>query len=333
MPRFRAILPTVAVTAALACGATVQAQHHGGRSSPATAPPPPQQEAPAPVPEPIVPVSSGLGSIQFATANYSVPGPATLASQLRSDDDRVRTSALAAVGTPSEYLQPGHVAVPHSIELSFAALGAANEDDALLTVELDEHMMTAVLVPEDGNWRRVATLTFATAFSDPSTTPARWLRLARSLAQHDRYRAVFRAGTGTQRSLAFEENEAQLLIADGRAVITISYQSASRECSSPSGSTAPQHAHTGPCTLTERWLQTDPADAAKTEAAKTDAAKSVELVTATGPVSAADSASEFMLNPQFATSHLRSFACQPFSFSETSQHYEPTGPSASCHLR
>src|SRR5206468_3390093 len=133
------------------------AQRHGGRSSPPTAPVPP------PV-VPLVPVSTGLGAIQFVQVNYGVPAPQALTRQLRFDDDRTRAAALSAIGSPGQYLQHGHIPMPRAIDLQLVPLGNTDELDALLTAELDQHIVTAVLIPVEGNWRRIATLTFATPF-------------------------------------------------------------------------------------------------------------------------------------------------------------------------
>jgi hypothetical protein len=48
--------------------------------------------------------------------------------------------------------------MPRSIQLEFVALGTDDDLDALLTVELDQHIVTAILIPDDSNWRRIATV-------------------------------------------------------------------------------------------------------------------------------------------------------------------------------
>ncbi|MEO6922210.1 MAG: hypothetical protein ABI064_00110, partial [Acidobacteriaceae bacterium] len=97
------------------------AQHHGG--SPPTAPAKPAA---------LVVESTGLGPLQFQAVNYGVPAPQSLTRQLRGDDERTRASALSALGVPSQYLQRGRIAVPHTIGLQFAQLGTDDEMDAVL---------------------------------------------------------------------------------------------------------------------------------------------------------------------------------------------------------
>ena len=131
-----------------------------------------------------------MGALQFQGVNFGVPAPQSLTRQLEADDDRIRSASLAAIGAPAQYLARGHVPYAHSIQLDFVPLGTNDELDALLTVELDQHLVTAVLVPEGDTWRRVGTVVFPTPFYDPTTTPATFLRTARSFQQPNRYRAI-----------------------------------------------------------------------------------------------------------------------------------------------
>ena len=298
---------------ALAASA-LPAQRHSG--SPPTAPP-----RPAPPP---VAVSSGLGAIQFAEVNYGVPAPQSLTRQLRFDDDRTRAAALSAIGAPGQYLQRGHVGMPHSIQLDFAQLGSDEDLDALLTVELDQHLVTAVLIPVDGNWRRIATFIYATPFEDTANTPTTWVRTARAMIQADRYRAIFHASTGST-SGNFVENEAHLRIVNNKPVITISFESTVRECTAPPtapapGKPAPRSTAKPGCNITQRWFRPDP----------DDPNKRFDLITATGHMSPKDAEDPLASSRTMMMSHLRTFTCQPYLYSDTDQRYEPTAPNGPC---
>ena len=302
-------LPLLAVAAVALCAQTTAvAQRHNAGSSPPTAPPPSRT-----APQPIVAVSSGLGALQFVAVNYGVPAPQALARQLVVDDDRTRAAALSAIGAPGQYLVRGHIPYPHSIQLNFVALGNTDELDAILTVELDQHLVSAVLISQDGNWRRVATVLDTTPFSDPSTTPATFLRLDRSLLQQDRYRAVFHALTPLNNG-DFAENEADLRVLNSRAVITISFVDRARACVTGT--------HPG-CDILHRWMQSDPADPAHR----------IVLVTASGHLSPHDLPGPLAASAEAQDTRLRSFSCQPFVFSDASSRYEPVANAAPCAAR
>ncbi len=320
MRRHTTILALFVPTLLLFSGSVLPAQRHGGRS----APPTPQF---IPPPPPLVAASSGLGVIQFAAVNYGVPAPQSLTRQLRFDDDRTRAAALSAVGAPSQYLQHGHIPFPRSLDLVLAPLGNTDDMDALLTVELDQHIITAVLIPVDGNWRRIATLTFSTPFDNSNTTPTTWLRTARSLVQTERYRAIFHASSGSLATISsnFTENEAQLRVINGKAVVTLSFESTVRDCTAlpPVGQPVPRGAPKPSCDLTQRWFQSDP----------TDPTHRFELITGSGRLMAKELQDPLISSRTVLLSHLRNFACQPFVFSEATQHYEPSAPNAPCRSR
>src|SRR5215469_18228119 len=124
------------------------AQRHSGITSPPTAPPPPQAAPPAPAP--IAAVSSGMGPLQFLQANSPEPAPETLVAQLQAQDDRIRAAALSAIGAPTAYVSREHAPVPHSTQMEYVALSDSGELDAVLTVELDLHLVSAILVPSGG---------------------------------------------------------------------------------------------------------------------------------------------------------------------------------------
>lgn len=287
------------------------AQKHTGGSSPPTAP----ASRPVMPQQPVAPVSTGMGALQFQGVNFGVPAPQSLTRQLEADDDRIRSASLAAIGAPAQYLARGHVPYAHSIQLDFVPLGTNDELDALLTVELDQHLVTAVLVPEGDTWRRVGTVVFPTPFYDPTTTPATFLRTARSFQQPNRYRAIFRSYVGGANG-DYTENEAELRILNGHAVITISFVASSRSCdTAPTG----KNGKLG-CDITQRWLQAD----------SSDPTRRYTLVSATGRLSDKDAGDPLDKARQYQIAHLRNFTCQPFLFSETNQHYEPLAASAPC---
>ncbi len=298
-------------------GADAQGQRHSLGSSPPTAPPA-HLATPSSAPAssgPIAPVSSGLGAIQFQQASASVPAPQVLTRQIQADDERLRSGALSSLGAPGQYLGRGHVPYPHSLQLDFVQLGPSDELDALLTVELDQHIVSAVLVPDGDNWRRVATLTFASNFNAASTTPATFVRPLRSWLDRDRYRAVFRASVSDP-SGDFTENEADLRIVNNRAVIVLDFVSGARQCDT-TGQLRPPHQS---CELIQRWLEPDPADPMH----------HFTLITGVGHFTAHEADDPLSRSRNFRLTRLRSFACQPFVFSESAMHFQPTAASTAC---
>lgn len=282
------------------------AQRHDLGSSPPTAPPPKQVVAPQPIP----PAAPSLGALQFSTANYGVSAPQALVSQLQTSDERTRTAALAAVGAPTQYLDHGHIPFPHSVRLDFLALGDSNELDAILTVELDQHLLSAILMPEDEQWHRIATVIYPTNFSNLSTTPSSFLRADRALREPQRYTAIFRTTTiGSNGD--FTETEVHFRILNGHATITTSFASNERSCD-------PTHQH--PCDITQRWLQPD----------ATDPEHRFLLVTATGHDKPNEAGDPIAHAETFEDSHLHTFTCQPFAFSDATLHFEPAAAAAPC---
>ena len=266
-----------------------------------------------------------MGAMQFIAVNYGVPAPQALSRQLRSDDERTRAAALSAIGAPGQYLQRGHIGLPRSITLDLVNLSNADELDAVLTVELDQHILSAILVPDDSNWRRIATVIFPTSFDDPRTTPDTFAHLARSFLASDRYRVIFRADTAAANG-DYVENEAHLRVINGRAIIIMSFASGSRECAAvppPANTAGPNARHPDPsgggCTVMRRWLTQD----------STDPTHRFLLVTGTGHLNPHDP-EEISMSHTFEQAHLRSFNCQPFVFSDTSLRFEPTGPNGPC---
>ena len=297
------VLLFAAALATLCLPGAALAQRHSGGSSPPTAP----RKLP---PMPILPVSSGTGALQFSSVNYGVPAPQSITRQLQADDERTRASSLSALGAPGQYLTHGHIPYPHSVQLSFVALGSTDELDAVLTVELDQHLVTAILVPQDGDWHRVASIVFPTPFSDPTTMPSTFVRAERSLVEHTRYNAVFRGVTNFPNG-DFAENQAIVRVQNGKATVAISFVDSARSCDNSKG-------HNG-CDLTRRWLQNEPPDN-----------HHVVLVTATGHLNGREAADPLASSNQFQMSHLRNFSCQSFVFSDSSQHFEPSANPAPC---
>jgi len=291
--------------------ATVPAQKHSGGSSPPTAPP----QKPAAPTQPVVPVSSGMGAMQFSSVNYGVPAPQSLARQLEADDDRTRSASLAAIGAPAQYLQRGHIPFAHSIQLDFVALGNTDELDAVLTVELDQHLVSAILMPDNGNWKRIATMLFPTPFVDPTTNPGTFVRTARSFTQPSRYRVVYHSYAPGQSS-DYSENEAQVRILNGKAVVTISFVSSARTCVTAATG---KNAKPG-CEVVQRWLQADPIDPARR----------FILVTGTGRLNDKETSDVLGTARQYQSTRMRGFSCQPFIFSDVTERYEPMANAAPC---
>lgn len=286
--------------------------------APAAPPPRPNPYLYGPMPGPVAPVSSGMGAIQFASASNTIPAPQTLTRQLDSNDERTRSGVLSSLGAPGQYLGAGHVPYPHSVQLDMLQLSNSDELDAILTVELDQHVVSAVLVPEGESWRRIATLSFASSFSSGTTTPSSFVRPLRSWLQPGRYRAVYHAtvvGSGGD----FTENEADLRIVNGKAMVVLSFVSGARQCDN-TGQLRPPHQN---CELIQRWLEPDP----------TDPTHHFTLITGVGHMSAHDADDPLTRSRNYRLTRLRSFACQPFIFSDSGMKFEPTANSGPCSGR
>jgi hypothetical protein len=290
------------------------AQRHRGLSSPPTAPAA-SHAVTAAAPQTFIASGTGLGPIQFYPGNYGTVAPQSITRQLSSDDERTRQSALQGIGVPSLYTQRGHVPFPRSVQLALAPLSPGGDTDALLTVELDRHIVTAVLMPQNGDWKRVATVIFPTEAADPATTAGTFVQLTRSTTEPNRYRAVFRARE-TQPNGSYTENQAFLRIYNNHAIITTSFLSDARQCASAPNAKSPSS-----CKLTRRWLQPDTSQ---------PGVHRFTLVTATGTLSGRDLANPMANSPTFAAAHLHNYACQPFTFSDASLRYEPAGPLGPC---
>jgi len=308
----RVSLTVLLVLAAVSTPA--RAQRHSGITSPPTAPPPPQ--AAPPPPTPIVAVSSGMGPLVFTQANAPEPAPESLVSQLQADDDRIRAAALSAIGAPTAYVSRDRAPIPHSLQVNYVALGSSGELDAIVTAELDLHLVSAILVPSGSSWRRVATITYATNFADPTTNLGTFVRTVRSLLGPEHYTAIFR-GVSVTPDGDLTEHEAHLNVFNGHAAITISFASAERVCEAPH--LQPHTPHTE-CDITERWLQAEP----------TQGSAAAVLVSATGRVGGHDAIDPLSRTRLYDFAHARSYECQPFQFNDETSHYEPTANSAPC---
>lgn len=295
------------------------AQRHSLGSSPPTAPPsrlgPATPTATAASSGPIAPVSTGLGAIQFQSANVNVPAPQALTRQLESGDERTRGGALGSLGVPGQYTGRDHVAYPHSVQLDLVQLGADDELDALLTVELDQHIVSAVLVPDGDTWRRVATLYFATNFSNATATPSSFVHPLRSWLEPNHYRAVYHASVSNPGG-DFTENEADLSIVNNRAVLILDFVSGARQCDA-TGQIRPAHQS---CELIQRWLEPDP----------TDPLHHFSLITGIGHFNAHEADDPLSRSRNYRLTHLRYFTCQPYVFSDSSMHFTPTANSTPC---
>src|SRR5579875_777501 len=222
-------------------------------------------------------------------------------------------------GAPGQYLNHGHIPFPHSVELDMVQLGNSDELDALLTVELDQHVVSAVLVPEAaGTWRRVATLSFASSFNAGATTPSNFVRPLRSWLEPGRYRAVYHATVNGPNG-DFTENEADLRVINGHAAVVISFVSGARQCDL-TGQLRPPHQT---CEIIQRWLEPDP----------NDPMHHFTLITGTGHISAHENDDPLTRSRNYRLTRLRAFSCQPFIFSDATQRFEPTANSAPCATR
>ncbi|MGI4827032.1 MAG: hypothetical protein ACRYFU_02410 [Janthinobacterium lividum] len=320
LPRFtpfrRALITASTFLLAVMSPCCAHAQRHSFGSSPPTAPLRLAAPAlPAPPAGPIAAVSTGMGAIQFQPANFVVPAPQTLTRQLQAEDERTRAGALSSLGAPGQYIVHGRVPFPHSVQLDLVQLGQSDELDALLTVELDQHIVSAVLIPEGESWRRVATLQFATAFSNATATPATFARPLRSWLEPGRYRAVYHASVSNS-SGDFTENEADLRIVNNRAVVILDFVSGARQCDA-SGQIRPPHQT---CELIQRWLEPEP----------TNPTHHFSLITGLGHFSAHEASDPLSQSRNYRLTHLRSFTCQPFVFSDASMHFEPTANATPC---
>ena len=295
-----------ALPLALFCIATTAtAQRHDLGSSPPTAPPPKLIV----VPQAILATTPALGALQFSTSNLAVSAPQDLATELQTSDDRIRMAALAAIGAPAQYIDHDHIPFPHSVRLDFIALSTSNELDAILTVELDQHLVSAVFMPEDEQWHRIATAIYPTNFNNPSISTSSFFHTDRSLREPQHYTAVFRTTTAANGDVA--ETEVHLRIFSGRATITTGFISNERSC---------DPTHQRPCDITQRWLQPD----------STDPEHRFLLVTATGHDKPNQTGDPIAHSETFEESHLHDFTCQPFVFSDASLHFEPAALPTPC---
>lgn len=294
--------------------ATAHAQRHSGTTSPPTAPPPPQAAPPAP--ERVVAASSGMGPLALAQANIVVPDPQVLARQLQSTDDAIRAAAFSTFGIPAAYLAHGHAPVPHSLQIDFVPLGDSTDLDAIVTVELDLHLVSAILVPAEGGWRRVATITYTAAYADPNTNLGTFLTTSRSIHQPQHYVAIFH-GSNLSPNGDQTVNEAHLRILNGHAVVSVSFVARERICE-PSR----LQSHTPPheCEVVERWMQADPHEPAG----------SALMVIASGRVTGREAIDPVSRNHLYDVARGRSYMCQPFTLSAETSHYEPTANPTPC---
>jgi hypothetical protein len=170
-------------------------------------------------------------------------------------------------------------------------------------------------MPDSGNWKRIATMLFPTPFFDPTTNPGTFLRTARSFNQPTRYRAIYHSLVPAENT-DYAENEAQVRIMNDKAVVTISFVSSARTCTVVATG---KNARPG-CEVVQRWLQADPIDPARR----------FILVTGTGRLNEKEM-SDALGNARFYQStRLRVFTCQPFIFSDVTEHYEPMANASPC---
>ena len=308
---------------------TASAQRHDTGSSPPTAPPSKLE-----TPRPVLPATPDLGALEFVTDNVPVSAPQALAAQLRDSHDLTRAGALVAVGAPAWYLEQGFIPTPHSVRLDLLPLGDSGLLDAILTVELDHHIVSAILLPRPAKsqaqanghasvsllgksqspppaqWYRIATLIDPTSSANPSGSIQRFLLTSRSLVNPARYTAVYHTITESP-NRDFKETEVRLQVFSGHAVITAGFTSRQRSCDA---------AAQDPCEITQRWLQPDPSDPRHR----------FLLVTATGYEQRGAPGKPIAHTRIFEDSHLRTFLCQPLSFSNATLQFQPLAGPTSC---
>jgi hypothetical protein len=105
-------------------------------------------------------------------------------------------------------------------------------------------------------------------------------------------------------------------VINNKAVVTMSFVSAARECDTATG-----RGHGG-CDLTMRWLQPD----------TNNAGQHATMVSGAGKLSAREAADPMSRIREFEISRLRNFTCQPFAFNDVTQHYEPAAQPAPCSI-
>jgi hypothetical protein len=141
------------------------------------------------------------------------------------------------------------------------------------------------------------------------------MRTARSFTQTNRYRTIYHSYVPGQNG-DYAENEAQVSIVNNKAVVTISFVSSARSCvTAQPGKTAKPG-----CEVTQRWLQADPMDPARR----------FILATGTGRLSDKEMTDVLGKSRVFQTAHLRTFTCQPYIFSDVTEHYEPMANASPC---
>lgn len=113
-----------------------------------------------------------IGQIDMIPAHAAWPAPEPVVRDLRSPKEDIRLQALALVGVPEQLrhqpVVPGsgtasagvsqEVVKPPQIELRYAALGAGNQQQAIVALQVGQQAYAAVINPtSDGKWERVAT--------------------------------------------------------------------------------------------------------------------------------------------------------------------------------
>jgi hypothetical protein len=115
----------------------------------------------------------------------------------------------------------------------------------------------------------------------------------------------------------YAENEAQVRILNNKAMVTISFISSSRSCVTIPQPPAKSQAG---CEILQRWLQADPSDPERR----------FILVTGSGRLNEKEMTDVLNKARFFQTTHLRTFTCQPYIFSDVTEHYEPMANASPC---
>ena len=106
-------------------------------------------------------------------------------------------------------------------------------------------------------------------------------------------------------------------------MVVVSFVSGARQCEASTAVANPGRPGHPTCELIQRWLEPDPADPMH----------HFTLITGVGHLAAHETEDPLLHSRNYRLTRLRFFACQPFVFSDSSLHFEPTANSAPCEAR
>lgn len=190
------------------------------------------------------------GFLEIRHEHQGWPPPELLVQRLRSSDDVVRTNAFTLFGLNLKQADMA-VAPPDKVQLSYAALGADTTQDAVVALELTDHILAAVAVPTRRGWERIAVFDCWCKYDmkgDRDTLmESVQLRYAPEYAASSPFELVLRAsggGTGL-----YEQQEGHFRLYRGELRRVMSFISR-RETCDPTARTPYQ------CDIEKRWFYT-----------------------------------------------------------------------------